>query len=151
MLRSYENVNDIRKLVAAFENATIGRDEWKHAEHMVVALWYLEEHDLATATNMMRAGILNLLENGFGIDLAKEMPYHETVTVFWMRTVYGYRLLHPDETLIEKANGLIESFDKDHPFAFYSRDRLMSDEARAAYIEPDIAAYKFPKQLTHSE
>ena len=30
----------------------------------------------------MRSGILNLLQNGFKVDLTREMPYHETLTVF---------------------------------------------------------------------
>lgn len=105
---------------------------------MIVALCYLEEHDLATATDKMRAGIMNLLTAGFGVDQEKEMPYHETLTVFWMRAVYAYSLMHKEKTLVEKANEMIESFDKDHPLNFYTRDRLFSAEARAAFIEPDI-------------
>lgn len=138
MNRKYNNIGEIEGLVRSFEDATIGRDEWKHAEHLVVALWYLSENDLPAATDKMRSGIMNLLENGFGLDLSKEMPYHETITVFWMRTVYAYMLMHPEETIVEKANGLIESFDKDHPLRFYSTNLLFSDAARTAFVEPDI-------------
>ena len=134
----YRDEHEIFELLRSFENATVSRDEWKHAEHLVVALCYLEEHDLAAATDKMRAGIMNLLTTGFGVDLSKDMPYHETLTVFWMRTVYAYSLMHKEKSLIEKANGLIESFDKDHPLNFYTRDRLFSDEARAAFIEPSV-------------
>lgn len=135
----YRNIGEIEGLVRSFEDATIGRDEWKHAEHMVVALWYLSENDLPAATDKMRSGIMNLLENGFGVDLSNEMPYHETITVFWMRTVYAYMLMHPKETIVEKANGLINAFNKDHPLRFYSAERLFSNEARSTYVEPIIA------------
>lgn len=138
MTRKYKNETEIFEVLRAFEDAAISRDDWKHAEHMVVALCYLENHDLAAATDKMRSGILKLLSSGFGLDLSKEMPYHETITVFWMRTVYAYSLMNSEKTLVEKVNGLIESFDKDHPLTFYTRERLFSDEARSAFIEPDI-------------
>lgn len=139
MLSKYKNEKEIFELLESFENATISRDDWKHAEHLVVALCYLERHDLAEATARMRSGILNLLENGFGVDLSKEMPYHETITVFWMRTVYAFSLMRRELSLLEKANSLCEMFDKDHPLKFYSRELLFSDRARSEYVGPDLA------------
>jgi hypothetical protein len=139
MLRKYKNEKEIYALLSSFEDATISRDDWKHAEHMVVALCYLEHHELDIATERMRSGILNLLENGFGVDLSKEMPYHETITVFWMRTAYAFSLTHKELSFLEKANRLCEMFDKDYPLKFYSRELLFSDRARAEYVGPDLA------------
>ena len=87
----------------------------------------------------MRAGILNLLR-AFEVDLGKEMPYHETITVFWMRTAFAYMLMNDDLSFAEKANGLCELYDKDHPLKFYSRELLFSDRARSEYVEPDLVA-----------
>jgi hypothetical protein len=134
----YKTEDEIRELVMSFENATIGRDEWKHAEHLIVAFYYVSHHDLETATEKMRSGILNLLANGFGVDLEKEMPYHETITVFWMRTVLGFKLTSNGRSIVDTANELAERFDKDFPLRFYSRERLFSDEARAKFIEGDL-------------
>ncbi len=86
----YQNEKEIRDGVRSFEDATIGSEEWKHAEHLTVALVYLTEHGMDLATEMMRSGIFNLLKNGFNIDFAKDMPYHETLTVFWMDTVADF-------------------------------------------------------------
>ena len=141
MSRKYNNEKEIFALLNSFEAATISREEWKHAEHLVVALCYLEEHDLETATAKMRSGILNLLEKGYGLDLTKEMPYHETITVFWMRTAYAFSLMNRELDFVEKANRLCELFDKDHPLKFYSRELLFSDRARAEYVGPDITPY----------
>ena len=124
MLRKYKNEKEILKLLGSFENATISRDDWKHAEHLVVALCYLEENELEAATAKMKNGILHLLERGFGVDLKKEMPYHETLTVFWMRTAYALALMHKELSLVEKANRITELFDKDYPLKFYSRELL---------------------------
>ena len=137
-MRKYNSLNEITALVRSFEEATVSRDEWKHAEHLVVAMYYLSHHDLETATDRMREGILNLLVNGFNVDLSKEMPYHETLTVFWMRTVLAYLLTSNGSSMPEKANELTALFDKDYPLRFYSRERLFSDEARVRYIDGDL-------------
>ena len=141
MLREYKNEKEINALLSSFEDATVSRDDWKLAEHLVVALCYLERHDLETATERMRSGILNLLVKGFGVDLSKEMPYHETITVFWMRTAYAFALMHKELSFVEKVNKLCGMFDKDHPLKFYSRELLFSDRARSEYVGPDIAPY----------
>lgn len=139
MRAKYESEKEIAELVRSFEEATISRDAWRHAEHMVVALHYLNLHDVETATVKMRDGIFGLLK-AFAVDLSKEMPYHETLTTFWMRTVADFNASKNGETLLEKANELVELYDKDYPLKFYSREYLFSDAARAKFVEGDLAA-----------
>ena len=140
----YKTEEEIPALLRSFEDASIARGARKHAEHLVVALCYMDRHDLAAATDLMRKGIFNLLVHGFKVDLTKEMPYHETLTVFWMRTVAGFTAERRGTTLVERANELVELYDKDYPLTFYSRDHLFSDEARAAFVEPDLASFSQP-------
>src|SRR5215831_15082429 len=140
-MKVYETKEDILSLVRSFEDATISRDDWKHREHLIVALYYVSDHDLETATRKMRSGILNLLENGFKVDLSKEMPYHETMTVFWMRTVAAFNASKNGDSMISKVAEMIELFDKDYPLRFYSRELLFSDEARARFVEADIKTF----------
>jgi hypothetical protein len=147
MLRKYKNEKEILKLLDSFETATISREEWKHAEHLVVALCYLGENELDVATALMKKGILNLLDRGFGVDLKKEMPYHETITVFWMRTAYAFELMHKELSLVEKANRIRELFDKDYPLRFYSRALLFSDRARAEYVGPDLSPLELAGEM----
>ncbi|MEQ1604816.1 MAG: hypothetical protein ABL999_08090 [Pyrinomonadaceae bacterium] len=134
----YTSETEIADIVRTFEDATISRDTWKHAEHLTVALYYLNLYDLETATAKMRDGIMNLLVRGFAIDLTKEMPYHETMTVFWMRTVENFMASKNGASMIEIANEMVEKFDKDYPLKFYSRELLFSDEARAGFVEADL-------------
>lgn len=138
MQAKYESESEVHDLVRSFEEATISRDDWHHAEHLVVALFYLSCSDFDTATDKMRAGLFNLLRTAFKVDLDKEMPYHETLTVFWMRTVADLNSLMEGASLEEKANRLVAAFDKDYPLRFYSRELLFSDEARERYVEPDL-------------
>lgn len=134
----YTTESEIADLIRTFEDATVAREDWKHAEHLIVALYYLSEHEIEKATEKMRSGIFKLLTEGFGVDLSKEMPYHETLTIFWMRTVADFNASKNGASLPDKVRELVERFDKDYPLRFYSREYLFSDAARAAFVEPDL-------------
>ncbi len=95
--------------------------------------------DVDVAVERMRLGIFKLLD-AFGVDLTREMPHHETLTVFWMRTVAEFNASNSRTSLLDKANELVATYDKDYPLRFYSREHLFSDEARAKFIEGDLAA-----------
>ena len=110
-MKKYRSEKAILNLVELFETATISREAWKHAEHLTVALYYITNHDIETATDKMRSGILKLLREGFEVDLAKEMPYHETLTVFWMRTVSEFNASKNGDSLVNKANELADRFE----------------------------------------
>ena len=79
-----------------------------------MALFYISTNDLETATAKMRSGIYNLLRT-FGVDLTREMPYHETLTVFWMRIVADFYASENASALLDKANELVARYDKDYP------------------------------------
>ena len=136
-MRIYKSENEIKSLVESFENGTIAEKDWRHAEHLIVALFYLSRHDFETALEKMRGGIFNLLKL-FGVDLLKENPYHETLTIFWLQTVDDFRTSKFNCSILEIANELVEKFDKDYPFRFYSRELLFSDEARRKFVEADL-------------
>ncbi|MBK7393658.1 MAG: hypothetical protein IPI64_10225 [Chloracidobacterium sp.] len=133
----YKDEKEILEVIRTFEEATISRDAWKHAEHLTVALHYLSLHDMETATAKMRDGIFKLLK-AFEVDLSEEMPYHETLTMFWMRAVADFNASKNATSLLEKANELVATYDKDYPLKFYSREFLFSDQARAAYVDGDL-------------
>ncbi len=133
----YKNEKEIEEVVRTFEDATINRDAWKHAEHLTVALHYLCLYDMDIATEKMRTGIFKLLK-AFEVDLNKEMPYHETLTIFWMRTVADFNASKNGDCLLDKANELVAEYEKDYPLKFYSREYLFSDDARARFVASDL-------------
>ncbi len=132
----YTDEKEIAAVVRSFEEATVSRDAWGHPEHLIVALHYATRHDIETAIDKMRAGIFKLL-GAFGVDLTREMPYHETLTVFWMRTVAGFNASKNGASLLDKANEMVEIYDKDYPLRFYTKEYLFSDEARANFVDGD--------------
>ena len=136
----YNTEDEFLAVVRGFETATISREDWKHAEHLIVAFYYLLNHDFETALEKMREGIFNLLR-AFEVDLSKEMPYHETLTFFWMRTVADFKDSKNGASRLDFCNELVENFDKDYPLRFYSRELLFSDEARERFVEPDLNLY----------
>ena len=138
----YKTENEIFDVVRKFEDGTIARDEWRHAEHLTVAFYYIKDSKfLVEATDKMRAGIFNLLKS-FGVDLEKEMPYHETLTLFWINAVNNFAKTQNGYSIVEITNLIVEKLgDKDLPLKFYSRELLFSDRARKEFVEPDLEEF----------
>jgi hypothetical protein len=104
-----------------------------------VAYLYLRQYPFAEALDKVRAAIKHY-NAATNTPEALERGYHETMTRAWMRLVHF--------TLA--ANGAAatsEEFLDRHPELcspkalnnFYSRERLISWQAKAGFVEPDIA------------
>jgi hypothetical protein len=138
---SYRTSEEVLRLVCEFEACTLPRAEWTHHAHLVVALWYLMRHEEAAATKLIRYGIWRY-NKACGIKQTKTGGYHETITLFYIRVILKFLLAaNPDCTFMMLANSLINVCgDKNLPLEYYSRERLMSWEARIGWVEPDIKA-----------
>lgn len=134
----YKTEKEIFEVIENFENCKIERGTWGHPEHLILAFYYATNNDFETALNKMRDGIFNLLKS-FAVDLSKEMPYHETLTVFWMRTIFDFTKSVNKDSIVSLVDEMIEKFDKDYPLKFYSRELLFSDEARAKFVRSDLS------------
>ncbi len=133
----YNAKKELAEIVEKFETAAFARGEWRHADHLVVGNQYLSENDFDTALIKMREGIFKLLKS-FGVDLTVVMPYHETLTVFWLKTISDFRKTKPGASDLEICNEIVANFDKDYPLKFYSRELLFSHEARAKFVAGDL-------------
>lgn len=135
----YQTVGEIESLIAAFKNCTLPRDEWNHHAHLTVALWYLTRYSEAEATNCIRDRIQHY-NKANGIQTTNDSGYHETITLFWIRIVHCYlSLVEKDLSILDIANQLIDNYgEKSFPLQYYSRDRLMSWQARISWLEPDL-------------
>lgn len=132
----YKTENEIFELIENFENCKIERGTWGHPEHLILAYHFASNNDFETALNKMRDGIFKLLKS-FEVDLTKEMPYHETLTVFWMRTIYDFAESANCDSIVKTVDKMILKFDKHYPSKFYSHELLFSDEARANFVDAD--------------
>ena len=130
----YKTDDEIRALVSAFEACSFHPSEFRHYQHLTVALWYVWHSSLDEASVKMTEGIRRLAET-YG-----KMGYHETITLFWLRIVANFVAGHrANGTLSETANALIDHCnDKDLIGQFYSAELLATDKAKAEWVEPDL-------------
>lgn len=135
----YNGDEEINLLAKAFEERTLPKAEWTHAAHLVVGLYYCYHNPFGVAKNLMSDGI-NWLNDAHGTPNTETSGYHETLTVFWLRTVANFlEKAGREKSLAELANELVATVnDTKLPLKFYSRERLFSVEARMNYVEPDL-------------
>lgn len=139
----YKTDEEVNLLVKAFENRSLPKADWTHAAHLTVGLYYCFHNPFGIAKNLMSDGIY-WLNDAHGTPNTETSGYHETLTVFWLKTIAAYLENHKTEkSLMFLANGLLESVDDTKlPLKYYGRELLFSTEARLKYVEPDLE--KFP-------
>jgi hypothetical protein len=135
----YSNQDEIEAIILAFEDCTLPRSQWTHSAHLTVVLWYLSRHSKAIATQLIREGIQRY-NAAMGIPQTKESGYHETITLFWIERVDRFLAERTDnDSILTRMNALLQEYDDPRlPLRHYSRDRLMSWEARTSWLEPDL-------------
>jgi adenylate kinase family enzyme len=125
-----------------FEACTIPAKAWTHAAHLTVGLWHVERYGHEDALARLRAGIRRLNESHGGVN-NETRGYHETITAAYVTLLAQFLDRREDaESLGDLVTRLLEGplAARDMLFRFYSRDRLMSTQARATWIEPDLRA-----------
>jgi hypothetical protein len=131
-------MND-HEFLAAFEAAAIPGGRWMHRDHVRIAFLYLRDLPFTEAVDRLRAGIsaLNVANGGQNTETS---GYHETVTVAWARVIAAAiprGAADGDFDAFAAANPQL--FDKTHLLAHYTKERMLSVEARSSFIEPDVA------------
>ena len=136
---TFRTTGEILALVRGFDDCTLPRERWTHAAHLTVALWNLLQYDWPEASERVRLGIQRY-NAAHGIVTTPTGGYHETLTLFWLRTVRAFLEAERNEAraLVHLANELIASADRGLPLKHYTRERLFSPEARAGWVEPDL-------------
>lgn len=136
--QAYQSGDQLEAIVRGFEDCTMPDSEFSHPAHLVVAFSYLQLYGLTVeeAARRMRAGLYRFLDH-HGHDRRK---YNETITLFWIKLVRGF-LDRTDTSrpLPAIINELLEACGSSQLiYSYYSKERLLSDEARKEWIEPDL-------------
>ena len=136
---AFETEEKIAGLMREFEACTLPKQDWTHAAHLLVGFWYLRHHPDAEAVMHIRDGIQRYNE-ACGVLQTPTGGYHETITLFYIAVIR--RLLRsatPDDSLVSLAARVIdECGDRTLPLTYFTRERLMSWEARTCWVEPDL-------------
>ena len=123
---------EILTLVDRLERCLLGKEVFHHRDHLAVAVVYLYASDLETSMDRMR-GSLKRFASHHGVTGL----YHETLTRFWLLQVD--QRLDRSECLNRSVRAIQEKLnDKNLAFAYYSRERIESKEARETWLKPDL-------------
>jgi hypothetical protein len=122
----------------AFEDCTLPFEQWKHRAHIKVGYLYLLHLPYSQALDKARANIkrYNAATN---TPETLERGYHETMTVAWMRLVeFTLREYGPAASADEFLKAQEHLLNRKALRFFYSRERLISWQAKAEFVEPDL-------------
>jgi hypothetical protein len=140
--RLFDSDADVAHVAEGFLARTLPREEWTHEAHLATTVCLLLRHPEIAIDEELSGLIRRYNESVGGVNSDTE-GYHETITRVFL---HGVRLFLSEadtsEPLHELVNALLLSpmGRRDWPLRFYSRERLLSVEARRAFVQPDLAA-----------
>ena len=119
---------------------TLAKEEWTHEAHLGATTYLLLKRPDIDLDAALPGFIRRFNESVGGVNSDSE-GYHETITRAYL---LGIRLFLDEanlgEPLYELVNQLLLSpmGRRDWPLRFWSKDRLMSVEARRHFVDPDL-------------
>jgi hypothetical protein len=132
---------EIETLVARFERCEVSHAEWRHREHLLVALAYIARLG-AEAGGARFCDGLRRLNASHGTPELLDRGYHETITFFFIRKIGAIVAAAPPgaplAALAADVIGALGDF-RGAVRLHYSRERIMSWEAKRGWVEPDLA------------
>jgi len=126
---------DDREFLGAFEACEVAPEDFGHAAHVRLAYIYLCGHSVDESVARMKAALLAFLAH-LGVGPAK---YHETITRAWVMAVAHF--MDRGRTFDSAAAFMAaypQLLDSRIMLTHYSAEVLFSQEARQAFVEPDI-------------
>jgi hypothetical protein len=131
---------DDEAFLREFEAAALPMDQWHHRDHIRVAYLYLSRYPLEEVIGKVRSGI-KALNAALKVPEALDRGYHETMTLAWIHLVHcTLSEFGPAENADAFMDKHAQLLSKRALLFFYSRDHIMSAEAKARFIEPDLTA-----------
>lgn len=144
----YTSEEQIARIGRGFLDCSLPGTEWTHAAHFAAALWLMRHRpDLDLSRQM--GGLIrafNLARTGEGGGRAGTPSYHETITLASLRAARPFLEANPPATPLWQIVAALmrtELGDPNWLLQYWSRERLMSEQARRQWCEPDLKALPF--------
>jgi hypothetical protein len=136
---------DVEDLAARFADATLPKAAWTYEAHLLVGLVYVERYGPSQALERLRTGIRRLNDR-HGTPNTSSSGYHETITRAYVTLLAEYLSGAPTQDLQKRAAQLLTGAlaSRHVLLRYYSRGRLLSRQARARWVEPDLAPLRLP-------
>jgi hypothetical protein len=129
----YRTEAEIQEVVRRFESCEYMPQGFVHARHLTVACWHFLHEEKEAAKEHMRQGLKKFIAHH------GKMGYHVTITEFWLQQVEReIEVGGAAGEIADRINQIVARLnDKNRIYEFYSRERIESPEAKAAYLPPD--------------
>ncbi len=95
--------HEIESVVRGFETCQTSADQFKHKDHLIVAVWYVHNLGREAALERMREGLLRFIDH-HGVDPKK---YSEEITRFWIERVAKRLDELGNVSIVEKCNQIL--------------------------------------------
>jgi hypothetical protein len=141
-IRHFETDEAVARVGEGLLARTVPRAQWTHEAHLAATAYLLLKHP-EIDLDIELPGLIRRYNESVGGVNDDRQGYHDTITKVYLR---GVRLFLEEadarRPIHELVNELLHSpmGKRDWPLRFYSRERLMSVEARRGFIEPDLRA-----------
>jgi hypothetical protein len=126
--------DELSEIVLGFRACTLPKERWTHEAHLWTTLVHVREAGPDAALAAMRSGI-----DRYNRSLGNSTGYHDTLTITWVAIVAAYSAEREAEDTIVVARSLpADVGQRERPLRHYTRERMMSDAARAGWVPPDL-------------
>lgn len=123
--------------LSRFEHLELGPEHFDHVGHLYMAWLHLRNYDLEEACERVCTGIRGLADK-FGVPEKFNHTLSEALMrIMATRMVKGEAFeafLQANPDLVDGCKGLLAHY--------YSDERLLSEQARVGWVEPDLEAIK---------
>ncbi|HEX4179063.1 MAG TPA: hypothetical protein VHY57_11525 [Rhizomicrobium sp.] len=145
MREIYISEAEIIRVGEGFLTCTLPRGEWTHAAHFAAALWLMRYRpDIDAVQEMPR--MIRAYNESAGVVNDDNSGYHETITLASLRALRGVLDANAGDTPVYQIVNALMASTLGNPnwlLEYWSRDLLMSVEARRQWREPDLKPLPF--------
>ena len=139
-IRHFASEEAVARVGEGLLTRTLPKAEWTHEAHLAATTYLLLEHpeiDLDAAL----PGLIRAYNESVGGVNSDSEGYHDTITRAYL---HGIRLFLSEADRAAPINDLVNDLlhspmgQRDWPLRFWSKERLMSVEARRGWVKPDL-------------
>ena len=141
-IRHFESDEAVARVGEGLLSRTLPRPEWTHEAHLATTSYLILKHPEIDLDAELPGLIRRYNESVGGVN-DDTQGYHDTITRAYLR---GVRLFLEEADISRPIHELVNELlmspmgRRDWPLRFWSKERLMSVEARRGYVAPDLAA-----------
>ena len=137
-------ITEAEELIQKFLNCKLPKGEFSHEAHLITALFLLSKHGDETLP-IIRQHLKDYLKS-IGVESTDTSGYHETLTVFWLWRVKKQFAdkngqVHWNQDTVDDLVEDFEITERNIWLNYYSKERMMSVEARKNFVKPDVKPF----------